>query len=110
MIHIDVRPPAQYSASASDEISISVDCPLVSIFNERINVVPIFSFHIAGTTTQQRWRDDLRCGGDFLAPNGEIAECDPNGPNPCCSTYNWCDVTPSHCECEGCIDYRMTRT
>merc|ERR1712080_648860 len=36
------------------------------------------------------WRDDLRCGEDnssppkiFLAPNGETAQCDPNGEAPC---------------------------
>ncbi|KAJ8038313.1 Balbiani ring protein 3 [Holothuria leucospilota] len=52
------------------------------------------------------WRDDGRCGGDFLAPNGEVAQCDPEGINPCCSPYNWCGHSEAHCDCDDCTDYR----
>ncbi|KAJ8039921.1 Lectin-B [Holothuria leucospilota] len=54
------------------------------------------------------YRSDLRCGGSFIAPNGEVAECDPVGDNPCCSSHNWCGNTAAHCDCVGCTDYRVT--
>jgi len=64
------------------------------------------------------WRDDLRCGEDnssppkiFLAPNGETAQCDPNGEAPCC--YNgFCmklEGVHAACNCIGeripCVNY-----
>ena len=54
------------------------------------------------------YRDDYQCGGGWLAPNGEVAQCDPEGIYPCCSPYNWCGITSDHCDCEDCIDYRDT--
>ncbi|PIK49864.1 putative scavenger receptor cysteine-rich protein type 12 isoform X1 [Apostichopus japonicus] len=52
------------------------------------------------------YREDNQCGGDWLAPNGEVAQCNPDGIYPCCSPYNWCGITSDHCDCEECIDYR----
>ncbi|KAJ8038426.1 Carboxypeptidase inhibitor SmCI [Holothuria leucospilota] len=51
------------------------------------------------------WRDDLRCGEGYTAPNGEVAQCDPDGTWPCCSPHKWCGNTAAHCTCGGCIDY-----
>ncbi|XP_078600710.1 uncharacterized protein LOC144875847 isoform X2 [Branchiostoma floridae x Branchiostoma japonicum] len=50
------------------------------------------------------WRDDLRCGLGYPAPNAEPAKCNPDSKNPCCSPHNWCGGTEDHC-CEGCTDY-----
>ena len=56
---------------------------------------------------QPKWRDDERCGENFLAPDGLEAQCNPNGTLPCCNTvYGWCGVTNDHCICRNCIDYR----
>ncbi|KAJ8040995.1 Neurotrypsin [Holothuria leucospilota] len=60
------------------------------------------------TTEGWAYRNDNRCGGNYRAPNGQIAKCDPNGIYPCCSNDNWCGNTPAHCECGGCHDYRIT--
>ncbi|XP_078699837.1 uncharacterized protein LOC144926708 [Branchiostoma floridae x Branchiostoma belcheri] len=54
----------------------------------------------------KKWRDDLKCGPGFRTEDGYPAECNPDSRNPCCSPHNWCDVTPKHCDCRGCIDYR----
>ncbi|KAI8520695.1 hypothetical protein Bbelb_004490 [Branchiostoma belcheri] len=54
----------------------------------------------------KKWRDDLKCGPGFLTKDGYPAECNPDSSHPCCSRHNWCDVTPEHCDCPGCIDYR----
>ncbi|KAJ8040994.1 Neurotrypsin [Holothuria leucospilota] len=54
----------------------------------------------------QDYRDDYRCGGDYLAPNGEVARCKKDSEYPCCSADKWCGITSDHCECPGCIDYR----
>eukprot|EP00058_Branchiostoma_floridae_P004415 XP_002589903.1 hypothetical protein BRAFLDRAFT_81970 [Branchiostoma floridae] len=52
------------------------------------------------------WRDDLRCGAGYPAPNGQPAKCDPDGKYPCCSPGKWCGKTTDHCDCSGCVDYR----
>ncbi|XP_071842198.1 uncharacterized protein [Apostichopus japonicus] len=62
----------------------------------------------ASPTTPAAFREDYQCGGDWLAPNGEVAQCDPGGIYPCCSPYNWCGITSAHCDCEDCVDYRVT--
>ncbi|XP_071948134.1 uncharacterized protein [Antedon mediterranea] len=46
------------------------------------------------------YRDDVRCGGDWLAPNGEVAIC----PCMCCSEWGWCGITDGHCLCPNCQD------
>ncbi|XP_006823897.1 uncharacterized protein LOC102808202, partial [Saccoglossus kowalevskii] len=52
------------------------------------------------------FRNDLRCGAGYVAPNGaDPAECDPNGEFPCCSPNNWCGNTADHCECSDCVNY-----
>ncbi|KAI8520694.1 hypothetical protein Bbelb_004480 [Branchiostoma belcheri] len=55
---------------------------------------------------RKKWRDDLQCGPGFRTEDGYPAECNPDSSHPCCSPHNWCDVTPEHCDCLGCIDYR----
>ena len=56
-----------------------------------------------------RYEKELKCGPLFpawnLGPNGE---CDPNSPNPCCSSHGNCGFSDEHCKCEGCIDFRIT--
>ncbi|XP_066292800.1 apolipoprotein(a)-like [Branchiostoma lanceolatum] len=54
-----------------------------------------------------RWRADLRCGEGYSAPGEDVAECDPDGPDPCCSDSQFCGNTHNHCGCTGCIDYRL---
>jgi len=62
-----------------------------------------------------KWREDLRCGEgttpadeefSFKLPNGEIAECDPKGGEPCCSSWAYCGNGPEWCECPTCQDFR----
>lgn len=69
-------------------------------------VSSLLLFHLITDNVQTKYREDHRCGGNFLAPNGEVAECDPDGIYPCCSPYNWCGITADHCDCTECIDYR----
>ncbi|XP_078610906.1 uncharacterized protein LOC144881610 [Branchiostoma floridae x Branchiostoma japonicum] len=57
----------------------------------------------------QRWRDDLRCGEGYPAPGADAAECDPDGPDPCCSGNQFCGNTDLHCSCPDCIDYRLPK-
>ncbi|XP_066277311.1 kremen protein 2-like isoform X1 [Branchiostoma lanceolatum] len=54
----------------------------------------------------KKWREDYQCGPDYPAEDGNPAECDPDGIYPCCSPYSWCGITPDHCDCPGCTDYR----
>ncbi|XP_035694513.1 uncharacterized protein LOC118428529, partial [Branchiostoma floridae] len=61
----------------------------------------------AGTgEVPHRWNSNLRCGSEFPAPLATPGECNPEGAFPCCSPHNWCGITPNHCTCDGCIDYR----
>ncbi|CAH1252412.1 PTPRF [Branchiostoma lanceolatum] len=55
--------------------------------------------------SQERWREDLRCGPDFPAPGASQGECDPESCFPCCSQYGYCGNTDDHCLCDGCVDY-----
>ena len=66
----------------------------------------IFNDFLFDFTTDSPYREDNQCGGGWLAPNGEVAQCDPEGIYPCCSPHNWCGNTPDHCDCADCIDYR----
>ncbi|KAJ8040900.1 Tyrosine-protein kinase receptor Tie-1 [Holothuria leucospilota] len=70
-----------------------------------VTALSLISCICAQATATDRWRSDYRCGGDFYAPSGDVARCNPNGTHPCCSPHNWCTGL---CECEGCIDYRVT--
>ncbi|XP_077985433.1 uncharacterized protein LOC144440064 [Glandiceps talaboti] len=56
------------------------------------------------------WRDDLRCGPSFVLTDGSPAQCDPDSDFPCCSTSGWCGNSAAHCECSGCIDYKVSNT
>ena len=57
-----------------------------------------------------RWRDDGRCGSDFLLPDGSSAECNPRawGGKSCCSQDKRCSNLPADCFCENCTDHRLT--
>ncbi|KAJ8047574.1 Adhesion G-protein coupled receptor G4 [Holothuria leucospilota] len=79
------------------------------ITEDHCNCEGCIDFRLTGVSSTKAWRDDLKCGGDFLAPNEEVAQCNPEGNEPCCSPYNWCGITEDHCNCEGCIDFRLTR-
>eukprot|EP00929_Paragymnodinium_shiwhaense_P071647 TRINITY_DN36400_c0_g1_i1.p1 TRINITY_DN36400_c0_g1~~TRINITY_DN36400_c0_g1_i1.p1 ORF type:complete len:975 (-),score=197.42 TRINITY_DN36400_c0_g1_i1:1004-3928(-) len=52
-----------------------------------------------------RWRSDYACGTARL-PDGRPAECDPQSQYPCCSSSGWCGLSQSHCNCDGCRDFR----
>ncbi|XP_071829570.1 uncharacterized protein [Apostichopus japonicus] len=62
-----------------------------------------------GCTDYRPYRQDYRCGAGFPAAYGQDAECDPDGPYPCCSPWKWCGNTADHCDCDGCTDYRPYR-
>ena len=53
-----------------------------------------------------KWRDDDRCGNDFLLQSGLPAECNPQGGRPCCSNFGFCGITGEHCNCPTCTDHR----
>ena len=61
-------------------------------------------------STEKDWRDDRRCGSNFLLENGKPAECEPNAnaekEGPCCNLdTGWCGNSNSSCECTNCINY-----
>ena len=60
------------------------------------------------------YRKDGRCGGEFPTEEGIPSQCDPeaqgNERGPCCSNAAWCGNSDAHCNCEGCIDYRLQIT
>lgn len=53
-----------------------------------------------------RVRSDRRCGAKYPMKDGSPSECDPNGPNPCCSEWNYCGPGSDHCDCPNCVDFR----
>ena len=55
-----------------------------------------------------RWRDDGRCGRDYLLPDGSPAECNPRGKEPCCNLDRICSEMPADCFCENCTDHRLS--
>lgn len=56
---------------------------------------------------EQFWLNaSLKCGEFVALPDGTVAGCDPNGKYPCCGSGGWCGITPQHCSCQSCIDYR----
>ncbi|CAH1244449.1 PKD1 [Branchiostoma lanceolatum] len=61
---------------------------------------------IGETKSVARWRDDLRCGMGFPAPDGRPADCNPLHGNPCCSMVMFCGNTEDHCDCPNCVDSR----
>ena len=70
--------------------------------------------------TPKRWRNDGWCGDrytyldkrigeirlSFPLSDGAIAQCDPDGENPCCGGDGKCGNSPEHCHCLNCVDYR----
>eukprot|EP00092_Neocalanus_flemingeri_P002939 GFUD01003144.1.p1 GENE.GFUD01003144.1~~GFUD01003144.1.p1 ORF type:complete len:339 (+),score=94.64 GFUD01003144.1:521-1537(+) len=55
-----------------------------------------------------RVRVDRRCGTDFPLPDGQPAECEGAGDNPCCSKWGYCGPGDAHCACPSCADYRTS--
>ena len=56
-----------------------------------------------------KWRKDRRCGSEYLLPDGNITECDPDGVYPCCSEYGYCGNTAKHCSYTGSVNYTFVR-
>ncbi|KAJ8031794.1 EGF-containing fibulin-like extracellular matrix protein 1 [Holothuria leucospilota] len=52
------------------------------------------------------YREDARCGGYYIAPNGEVAICNKDSDYYCCSASYWCGSSDAHCLCSACINYR----
>ena len=54
-----------------------------------------------------KWRYDGKCGRRNTLPDGTPAQCDPDGENPCCSSWavGKCGNTTEHCSCRDCTDY-----
>ena len=55
------------------------------------------------------WRNDGKCGGFNLLPNGRAAECDPDGDKPCCSNNLWGGKCTQDCYCLLCKDYKLEK-
>ena len=53
--------------------------------------------------SKSEFREDLRCGEGYEAPNGFPAKCPQD--NPCCSSSSWCGGTDIHCNCGGCENF-----
>ena len=74
------------------------------------NKVPLNHVRAENGIAPRFWRLDSQCGEGVMNPSypggPEWATCDPEGVYPCCSDAGWCGITPNHCTCNGCIDYR----
>ena len=57
----------------------------------------------------QKWRNDGKCGGFNLLPNGRAAECDPDKDKPCCSNNVWGGECGQDCYCMFCKDYKLLK-
>ena len=80
-------------------------------FNSRVMYFIVFNFVIIlGVVygNNSLTRSDGKCGVSNPLPNGNPAQCDPNGPGYCCSKWGHCGNTPSHCDCPECINYKST--
>ena len=57
----------------------------------------------------QMWRNDGKCGYHYPLPNGTVAQCDPDGKNPCCSSdeNGECGNMTEHCSCRQCTNYTL---
>ena len=57
----------------------------------------------------QMWRNDSMCGRYYPLPDDTLAQCDPDGDNPCCDNYGKCGSDRTYCLCRDCVDYRVVR-
>ena len=59
----------------------------------------------------QKWIYDGRCGRGFSLPDGTLAQCDPDGDKPCCSSrwYGVCGNTKKDCICRHCLNYNLLK-
>merc|ERR1712227_843718 len=91
-------------ASACVVTLIATACKMGSLF--QVILLVVFTTTLI---TANPWRDDLRCGPDFLNAAGEPAECNPFNEfgYRCCSPHAWCGKTKAHCTCDDCIDYSV---
>ena len=61
-------------------------------------------------TGGNKWRNDGRCSSEYLLPNGEFSECDPNGEAPCCDDYDRCvKSTDRYCHVDYSLIYKDWR-
>jgi len=72
-----------------------------------------FLVHVLQTDAQL-WRDDGRCGAKHTLQDGLTpGQCNPAGDGPrkgpCCSKRGFCGNTENHCNCNGCVNYKLTR-
>ena len=51
-------------------------------------------------------RSDGKCGASNLLPDGNPAQCDPNGPGYCCSEWGHCGNSALHCDCPKCTNFK----
>ena len=56
-----------------------------------------------------KWRYDGRCGENYPLFDGTPAQCDPDGANPCCSSWGRCGNTAMQCFCQSCVDYKFVK-
>ena len=57
------------------------------------------------------WRNDFRCGGNWLTESAEVAGCNPDNDSAhCCSEFNYCGNSRHHCHSPGSVDYRNYST
>ena len=57
------------------------------------------------------WRNDGKCGSRYPLRNVTVAQCDPDGENPCCSSgrSGECGNTAEYCSCSSCTDYKFAK-
>ena len=61
---------------------------------------------------EQKWRYDGKCGYYYRLPDGNPAQCNPDGQNPCCNFWGLggCGNTTEHCSCaEDCTNYKFAK-
>ena len=59
----------------------------------------------------QMWRNDGKCGRHYPLPNGEAAQCDPDGKTPCCSWREGVcsSLSDENCFCDDCINFKLVK-
>ena len=106
--------PQQQSSLSSQDLAVSdlLDKFLKSTGSEPATKAPSFPAPPVPTSapafvsTNGKVRSDRRCGEEFPLSDGSVSECDPLGPNYCCSKWGYCGPGADHCDCPECVDYR----
>ena len=55
------------------------------------------------------WRKDRRCGSNYLLPDGNPTECDPDGMYRCCIRDEYCGNTAEDCSSENSVNFTLVR-